>query len=360
MDLRCRQVEAIRERAGVGAILLVGSEAVTWLTGCPLPRPLGAELFAAPPMAVLGAAEAPVVVVSEDLRATFDDLAIELLTYPGYTLEPLQSVQGARDHILKVLSGVGAVGVDPGKARAAYVDGLDVVDVAGDLLAARVIKSDDEIEKISRSVEVCDVGQEALRRTISAGMTELDLWSQVCAAMESEVGGPVDLIADFVSGPRTAHVEGTAGPRRLEHGDLVLADIVPVVEGYWGDSCATVAVPGAPPSEDAREAYGRVREVFDMAIASCGPGMTAGDLDALMREPLGYPHHSGHGIGVTVHEEPRVVPGNPIQLEPGMVIALEPGLYTESVGIRLEQVVVVTNDGVEVLSGHSVGLEAEV
>ncbi len=90
-------------------------------------------------------------------------------------------------------------------------------------------------------------------------------------------------------------------------------------------------------------------------VDAIGPGVVAGDLDALARAELEFPHHTGHGLGTGYHEEPRLVPGSATVLEPGMVVAIEPGTYAGA-GVRVEQVVLVTADGCEVLSGHDLSL----
>jgi Xaa-Pro aminopeptidase len=82
----------------------------------------------------------------------------------------------------------------------------------------------------------------------------------------------------------------------------------------------------------------------------------AGELDAQIRAGLDYPHHTGHGLGTGYHEEPRIVPDAETVLEPGMVVALEPGVYGDGLGARVEQVVLVTEDGCEILSGHPLEL----
>ncbi len=89
------------------------------------------------------------------------------------------------------------------------------------------------------------------------------------------------------------------------------------------------------------------------------PGVAAGELDGLLRAAISdagyevYPHHSGHGLGTSYHEEPRIVPYNDLKLEPGMVLALEPGVYLPDVGgLRLEHAVLVNRDGCEVLTRH--------
>jgi Xaa-Pro aminopeptidase len=134
----------------------------------------------------------------------------------------------------------------------------------------------------------------------------------------------------------------------------VLCDLVPRVGGYWGDSCATFTI--GESDEAARTQHGAAREALARGIEALRPGLRAGDLDALVRAGLDYPHHTGHGLGADWHEEPRIVPGGETVLEPGMVVALEPGVYADGRGVRCEQVAVVTDDGCEVLSGHELEL----
>jgi Xaa-Pro aminopeptidase len=140
----------------------------------------------------------------------------------------------------------------------------------------------------------------------------------------------------------------------MSEGELVIADLSPRRDGYWADSCSTIAV--GEPTATARAIHRRILTRLEQAIAAVKPGVVAGNLDALVREGLNYPHHSGHGIGASFHEEPRIVPGWPTVLEPGMVLALEPGWYGDGEGVRLEWIVLVTGGGCEVLSGHRLDL----
>jgi len=122
----------------------------------------------------------------------------------------------------------------------------------------------------------------------------------------------------------------------------------------------TVATPTAPasPSHAYRQAFTGISTVLADAIAKVHPGLRACDLDQFVRTGIAklggsYPHHTGHGLGISWHEEPRIVPYNPVRLEPDMIIALEPGMYFEGRwGMRLEYVLRVTASGAEVLSKY--------
>ena len=107
---------------------------------------------------------------------------------------------------------------------------------------------------------------------------------------------------------------------------------------------------------EVRSAHARCLEALETGLTALAPGRVAGDIDALVRNGLDYPHHSGHGVGVAAHEEPRIVPGGETVLAPGMVVALEPGTYPGPWGMRVERVALVTETGCEVLSKHDLSL----
>jgi Xaa-Pro aminopeptidase len=237
--------------------------------------------------------------------------------------------------------------------------GVELVDVGPPLRAARAAKDPDEVEAIRASISIADAGQAAARGSFGPGRSELDVWAAVRAAMESEAGGRVPLLADLVTGDRTAEVGGPPSERVIEDRDLLLVDLVPRLGGYWADSCATVAL-GDPPEEVTR-AHRAATDALQRGIDLLRPGVRAGDVDTASRETIeraggSYPHHTGHGLGTAFHEEPRIIPGSGRILEPGMVVALEPGIYTEDWGLRVERVVLVTEDEPEILSGHDLAL----
>jgi Xaa-Pro dipeptidase len=351
-----RQERALEVAAAAGAEALLATQVstVTWLTGYAPPIETGPNPWAAAPLALLAGDGPPVVVVSEDEEAAARGLGCEVVSYSGYGLGPIETTKHAARALRTALDGRTRLATETGTLPVAFADGLALVDVTDKLSLARAVKDGDELERLRRAIHVCDAGQAEARRRAAAGTTELEAWAAVRAAMEQAAGGRFPLLADFISGPRTAGVEGPPGARPLAEGDLLIADLVPRIDGYWGDSCATLCVGSASPS--AWRAHTTVHERLERLLEACRPGVRSGELDAIAREGLRYPHHSGHGIGTSYHEEPRIVPDWETVLEPGMVLALEPAWYGEQEGVRLEWVVLVTEDGCQLLSQHELQL----
>ena len=354
--MKPRQERALELARAVGADALLAAHpgTVTWLTGFAGDIETGPSPFSLPALAVLAAGAPPVLVVSEDDAGTAEELGCQTVTYTGFTVEPLEPVAGAARALARAVGGR-RVATEPGALPAALAGALELVDVTAALARARAVKDPDELEAIRAAIALCDVGQRVAREAAEPGLSELELWSAVRAAIELAAGVRTPLLADLVSGPRTAEVGGPPGTRTLAAGDPVLCDLVPRLAGYWGDSCATFVV-GGEPAAGLAQAHRQAREALAVAVEGVRPGVRAGELDAAIRPGLDYPHHTGHGLGTAYHEEPRIVPGGETVLEPGMVVALEPGVYGDSAGVRVEQVVLVTADGCELLSGHALEL----
>lgn len=352
MSSRRQRAAAVAEAAGASALVVAHPSAVMWLTGYPPEIETGPSPFALTPIAVLARGATPVLVVSEDEADAAAATDCEVAAYPGFGIGAVDPVAAAARALAGVLDGP-SVAIDAGALPAALVRGLDWVDVGDELTRARAVKDSDELELIRAAIAVCDAGQRAARAHAAPGVSELDLWAAIRGAMESAAGARLPVLADLVSGPRAAEIGGHPGTRVLAEGDLVLCDLVPRVGGYWGDSCATFAV--GEPTSPARAAHAQVGATLSEVVGAIRPGAVAGELDALARKQLEFPHHTGHGLGTGWHEDPRIVPGSPAVLEEGMVMAIEPGTY-EGVGVRLEQVVLVTARGCEVLSSHDLSM----
>jgi Xaa-Pro aminopeptidase len=144
----------------------------------------------------------------------------------------------------------------------------------------------------------------------------------------------------------------------LEAGDVVVVDIGgPVPEGYCSDSTRTYVL-GEPRDADVADTYAVLQAAQQAAVDAVRPGVAAQDVDAAARRVIAdagfgeyFIHRTGHGIGLDVHEDPYIVSGNRLALEPGMAFSVEPGIYQPGRwGARIEDIVVVTEDGVEALN----------
>ncbi|MGC5223549.1 M24 family metallopeptidase [Micromonospora sp. DT81.3] len=182
----------------------------------------------------------------------------------------------------------------------------------------------------------------------------------VRSAVEAEAGERVAIAGDLLSGPdRTAGVGGWPTSRRIAENDPVIFDFAPRINGYWADSCNTFTVGGGAPKIQRLRRL--VLTALQAGIETAVPGASVADIDRSVRKVLrehgyDYPHHTGHSIGTSVHEFPRIIPGEPARLEPGMVILLEPGAYESGTGgVRLETMLHITDSGSVQLTDHLAG-----
>jgi Xaa-Pro aminopeptidase len=291
--------------------------------------------------------------------------------YSSYTYEgPPHFLQDFPAQLLEMIEGAGIgnarIGVEAsalphsvGQAITVRYPGTEFRDITATLSGLKAIKDDDEIDCIRKAAVLCDLGQSAVLRYARAGMTELELFSHVRLDMEIAAGTRLPMMTDLVSGAATATGGGNPTHKMIREGELIISDLTPCLDGYWGDSCNTVSIGG--PTAAQKDHYRLVKEALEIGINAIRPGVPANKIDRLMRTHLavagGYGHHSGHGVGTAYHEEPRIVPYNTDELQPGMVIALEPALYKEDYGIRLEHLVVVTRNGCDLLTGFRHSLE---
>jgi Xaa-Pro aminopeptidase len=304
---------------------------------------------------------------SESNEGIMPGLGLEPFT--SYSFEhPLRATAELSGKLLQHLKPLspGKVGIEHCDLPVAILDRLraecprlEFIDVSPAVAELRMVKDAEEIEQIKESIDLCDLGQETAKKSLQPGMSELELFQEVRKAMEAKAGCRLPTMVDLVSGDRSALVGGPPSPRRIQAGDPVLIDIVVQHQGYWGDSCNTLVLGG--PTREFSMAFKGVATALQAGIESIKPGVRACDIDSVVRKVVGslgaeYPHHSGHGIGVTYHEGPRIVPYETIPLQENMVIALEPGIYFEGRwGLRLEHVVRVTKTGAEVLSNFQHG-----
>jgi Xaa-Pro aminopeptidase len=256
-------------------------------------------------------------------------------------IEPESLSFGGRDRLAKLLRGKNKVRL---RAAAPLVE------------RARMVKDTKEIRLIREAI---NLGASLFRiacQTIKPGVREVE----VAAAMEYEArkkgAEGMSFSTIIAAGPRSAVVHGRASGARIPRRGFVVCDFGVILSGYCSDRTRTVHV--GRPSREARDLYAAVLEAQQAAIASVRPGVTAAEVDEAARAVLRkaklaqyFTHSTGHGLGLEIHEAPRLAVGQQQKLEPGMVVTVEPGAYVPGKwGVRIEDVVVVTPAGCEVLA----------
>lgn len=232
--------------------------------------------------------------------------------------------------------------------------------------SVRIVKDAGEIGVFRAAAARLDEVVHDVLASARAGETEADLAADIdCLLRRRGFERPAfDTIV--ASGPQAALPHARPGSRRLTPGDLVILDFGGVLDGYCVDISRTIVIGDA--GEEASAWYAAVADAQDAALAAVGPGVLASDVDAAARAVLEarglgaqFLHATGHGLGLEVHEEPRLGPirpgtGTPAmtrdeRLAPGMVITIEPGVYVPARGgVRLEDDVLVTDSGCVVLT----------
>lgn len=220
----------------------------------------------------------------------------------------------------------------------------------------RVIKSEAELVNMRKAAELADYAIEVGCKEIAEGKTEIEILNAIELAVKEKGAAQMSFDTMVLSGPKTASPHGTPGDRKIQKGDFILFDLGVVYNGYCSDITRTVAF--GEPSPDKREIYETVRRAEEAAVAAVKPGVTAMALDKTARDIIteaGYgeyfTHRLGHGLGISVHEFPSITGVNDMKLEKGMVFTIEPGIYHPDItGVRIEDDVVVTESGVEVLT----------
>ncbi|MBB4824255.1 Xaa-Pro dipeptidase [Sporosarcina luteola] len=234
--------------------------------------------------------------------------------------------------------------------------GVDFVRIDEQLNNMRNIKDASELDKLRKAAELADYAIEVGCREIAEGKSELEILMAIEFEMKKKGAEKMSFDTMVLSGPKTASPHGNPGERKIQKGDFILFDLGVVYQGYCSDITRTVAF--GEPDEEKRKIYETVKNAEQAAIDKVRPGVKASDLDKAARDVItnaGYgeyfTHRLGHGLGISVHEFPSITGTNELELQEGMVFTIEPGIYHPAItGVRIEDDVVVTADGVEVLT----------
>ena len=306
--------------------------------------------------------------------------AVRLFTDGRYATQAAEEVTAARVDIVSSSPAVSAVqwvaaqpGVDriafdatrvtvaelarwraslPARLRRGFFTSLDTSPVE----ALRTLKDPDELAIMAEAALIgCRLFDHVLHM-IHPGLRELDVAAELehQARLLGAEGMSFETIA--ASGARSALPHGRATANLLPRRGFLTLDFGVILKGYCSDMTRTVHL-GKPNAEE-RSAYGAVLESQEAAVAAAGAGVSCDDVDEAARSILRkhglaetFTHSTGHGVGLEIHEPPRVGSGQKTRLQPGMVVTIEPGIYLEGrFGIRIEDMVAVTRTGRQVLT----------
>ena len=236
------------------------------------------------------------------------------------------------------------------------LEGIQLIELGQAINKLRMIKTEDEIENIRTAAAIADKGFEFILPLIKPGKTELELALELEFFMRKN--GAAKNSFDFIvaSGVRSSLPHGKASNKVIEEGDFITFDFGCIYNGYCSDMTRTVVIGKA--NDKQKEIYNIVLESQQTALESVKPGLMGKEVDKIARDIItnkGYGeyfgHNLGHGLGLEVHEMPTLGPLGDIVLEPGMIVTVEPGIYLPNFGgVRIEDLVVVTENGYEVLS----------
>ncbi|MGW1676140.1 M24 family metallopeptidase [Saccharopolyspora sp. NPDC002376] len=324
-------------------LLGAGGESHERLTCLVLPVD-GTPALVVPKLEELGFADIPLA-----------ELGIEVVTWVDgqdpHAMVADVARRGGKPSRLAVADVMPALHVLP--LRAALPDAEQVL-AGGVLRELRMRKDAAEIEALRKAGAAIDRVHNRMAEFLRVGRTEAEVGADLTAAIIEE-GHTEAAFVIVGSGPNGASPHHALSDRVIERGDVVVIDIGgPIPEGYNSDCTRTYAI-GEPAQADVRETYAVLEAAQRASVEAVRPGATAESIDAAAREPIAaagfgefFVHRTGHGIGLDVHEEPYVVGGNAIELEAGMAFSIEPGIYQPGRwGARIEDIVIVTEDGVE-------------
>ncbi|MFX0200490.1 MAG: M24 family metallopeptidase, partial [Candidatus Hodarchaeota archaeon] len=236
---------------------------------------------------------------------------------------------------------------------------LSFVNGAPIIMELRMIKDEKELSYLRKAADITEKALEATLKVIHPGITEQEVLRELEIQMLSFGSGELWKNQIVVSGPRTAFPHAKASNRVIESGDLLMIDTGATYEGYPCDLTRTFSLNNI--DEKFKEVYDIVKQANEAVINLPNKTFTAEELDRVVRNVIkdhGYGeffiHRTGHGIGLEGTEPPDILEGNRMEMKPGMTFTIEPAIYLPNKGgVRIEDEVVVTDNGLEYLTNYS-------
>src|SRR5512134_566908 len=354
---RFDQLDASLRTSGLDAVILNPGPTLTHLTG------LRFHLMERPVVLMFAKDQIPAIVLPELELQKVASLPYKLQVF-AYPENPSEWDQVFRKAVQALGLEGKRIGVEPRQLRLLefrYVKAgapeADYPDASDVLAGLRLRKDRAEVEAMRRAVKIAQEALEATIPLIRIGMTERDLAAELVVQLLKHGSEPELPFAPIVSGgPNGANPHASPGDRKLQSGDLLVVDWGAAYDGYISDLTRTFAVGRV--EEEYQKIHKIVQEANAAGRAAAKPGVPCANVDKAARaviERAGYgfyfTHRTGHGSGMDRHEEPYMRGDNMQLLEPGMAFTVEPGIYLpDRNGVRIEDNVVITETGADVLS----------
>ncbi|HEY8502618.1 MAG TPA: Xaa-Pro peptidase family protein [Solirubrobacterales bacterium] len=241
------------------------------------------------------------------------------------------------------------------KLKEKLADGVEMVAAGGRVEELRRVKDAGELAAIEEASKLTDQVWRWSAEQGLAGRSEREV-ARAAEARIRELGGDPSFPAIVAAGPNGALPHAEPGEREIGRGELVVFDMGAEIDGYCSDGTRTFAT--GDPGEEGRAVYEVVREAQAAALAAIRPGVKGEDVDRVAREVIAeaghgdrFGHGLGHGVGLELHEAPRLSLRSDDALAAGEVVTVEPGIYLPGqLGVRIEDLVIVTDDGLRNLS----------
>ncbi len=239
----------------------------------------------------------------------------------------------------------------------AKLPGVEFVPVKNAVEVLRQIKDRSEVDAIRRAVAAAAKGFDDIRAALKPDQTEIDVRNEIEYRMRLHGAEEKSFASIIAAGPRAALPHGIPSGAKVGDHPLLLVDWGAIVDGYMSDLTRVIVL---KPTKKLRTVYETVLKAQAAAIAAIKPGKICSEIDAVARNIIkdaGYGkcfgHGLGHGLGLEIHESPRFNSVDETVLKPGMVLTVEPGIYLKDWGgVRIEDDVLITKTGCEVLSRH--------
>lgn len=354
---RFDKLNASLQTSGLDAVILNPGPTLTHLTG------LRFHLMERPVVLMFAKDQDPAIVLPELELQKVASLPYKLQVF-AYPENPSEWDHAFRRAAQALSLDGKRIGVEPRQLRLLefrYVKAgapeADYPDASDALSGLRLRKDQTEIEAMRRAVKIAQDALEATIPLIKIGMTEKELSAELVVQLLKNGSDPELPFAPIVSGgPNAANPHASPSDRKLQAGDLLVVDWGAASDGYISDLTRTFAV--GEVDEEYLKIHRIVQEANTAGRAAAMPGAACANVDKAAREVIeksGYgvyfTHRTGHGIGMEGHEEPYMRGDNMQLLEPGMAFTVEPGIYLPNRnGVRIEDNVVITETGADVLS----------